>query len=92
MSIRPGDTVTVHNRDAEVLKVVGDKMRVKFANGGIGTDYVARHELPDTCRCGADATHRVEVNAPGNGDCYAACDDCAEDAAGRYVTVHEADQ
>lgn len=90
MSVQPGDAVTVHNRDAEVLKVVGDKMRVKYANGGIGHDYLARHELPDDCRkCGDDATHRVEVNAPGNGDCYAACPGCAADAEGHYVTAHE---
>jgi len=90
MSIQPGDTVTVHTREAEVLKVVGDKMRVKYDHGGIGTDYVARHELPADCRkCGADATHRVEVNAPGNGDCYAACPECAADAEGYYVTTHE---
>ena len=90
MSLSEGDSVTVHNRDAEVLKIVGKKMRVKYANGGIGTEYVARHELPGECRvCGGDATHRVEVNAPGNGDCYAACEECATDAAGRHVTVHE---
>ena len=85
-----GDTIQVHNRDAEIIKIVGDKMRIKYANGGIGTEYVARHELPDSCKlCGSKATHRVEVNAPGNGDCYGACESCAESKSGRYVTVHK---
>ena len=89
-NLSEGDSVTVYTRDATVLKIVGEKMRVKYANGSIGHDYVARHDLPDTCRkCGAAATHRVEVNAPGNGDCYAACGDCATDAAGRYISIEE---
>jgi len=88
--IREGDTVTVYARDATVLKIVGKKMRVKYGNGSIGHDYLARHELPDNCRkCGSAATHRVEVNAPGNGDCYAACEDCATNAVGRCITIHE---
>jgi len=90
--ISEGDTVTVHGRSAEVLRLVGSKMRVRFEGGGIGYDYIARHALPSNCRrCGREATHRVEVNAPGNGDCYAACPDCADAATGRYVTTHEAD-
>jgi len=88
--VSEGDSVTVHGRDAEVLKVVGDKIRVKYDAGGIDTDYVVRHDLPETCRdCEADATHRVEVNAPGNGDCYAACPECAAAREGRYATAHE---
>jgi len=93
MTLTEGDSVTVHTRDATVLKIVGEKMRVRYEGGGIGYDYVARHDLPEMCRrCGDEATYRVEVNAPGNGDCYAACTDCAEAAKGRYVTVYGVDR
>jgi len=88
--LQTGNTITVHNREATVIKRAGGVVSVEYDNGGIGYDYVARHELPDECRtCGDRATHRVEVNAPGNGDCYAACADCARDAAGHYVSIEE---
>jgi hypothetical protein len=90
-ALNEGDTVTIYGREAEVLRIAGKKMRLRYVDGGgITHDYVARHELPETCRdCDRDAVHRIEVNAPGNGDCYPACPDCAAEATGRrYISVH----
>jgi len=85
-----GDRVEVHTRPAEVIRVERTKIRVEFDSGRTTWDYRARHELPATCReCDAAATHRVEINAPGNGDCFGACAECADARKGRYVTVHE---
>ena len=85
-----GDEITVYNREAEVLAVYDKKIKVRFANGTVGYDYRARHEAPDTCRkCDQEATHRVSINAPGNGDVYGACPECAAEAKGRYTTVEE---